>query len=384
MPRIIAQRVLTGEFLSWDVPFNEDASAVRELSGPGGVFGSIDPAVARMIANDGNPLIREWSTALYREDDNGKIHGGGIVVRVTEDEDGTLNVEAPGFSTYPHGIVHARTYTAPIGADALDVYRELWSYVQSFPDSDLAVTVDDTKSGELVEEVVELETGKAKKGDKGESEIVEPGHVIKPYRLPRWEYRDCGEEMNAMLEVASADYIEHHKWNADHTAIQHHIELGVPRLGKKRRDLRFVEGENIIEAVPLTIDGDEFAQDVYGIGKGEGRKMRHTRKVQRDDRIRRTALFVDKFANQRRLERLTAREFNRRNDTRGFESVVIRDHPNARIAQIDPGDDILIEAHLDWHGRVRLWNRVLSIETSMAEDAALLRVARSDQFRGGS
>ena len=41
----------------------------------------------------------------------------------------------------------------------------------------------------------------------------------------------------------------------------------------------------------------------------------------------------------------------------------------------------MIEANLDWYGRVRLWNRVLSIEAALDNDTALLRVARSDMFR---
>lgn len=371
--RILAQRVKTGAFLSTDVPLL-DGGATRELSGPGGIAGTIEPVTRTLLGPDGLPLLREWSTALYAEDANGEITGAGIVTRIVEN-DGGLVVEAPGFSTYPHGILHDKTHVAEVEDDALDVYRYLWDYVQSFPDGDLGVTVDGLKSGATVET---REEHTKRPGKDGASLIVEK---IKPYRLPWWEYRDCGQEMDSLLEVASADYTERHQWNGDHTAITHHINLGVPRLGKKRDDLRFVEGENVIAALGLVIDGDDFAQTIYGVGRGEGRKMKHSHVAHRDDRLRRTALVTDKNAWQDRIDRLTRREFQRRNDTRGFETVVIRDHANARIPNIHPGDDVLVEANLDWHGRVRLWVRVLSIEASLTNDTAALRVARSDMFR---
>ena len=84
------------------------------------------------------------------------------------------------------------------------------------------------------------------------------------------------------------------------------------------------------------IDGDDFAQTVYGAGRGEGRKMKRFRIAKRDHRLRRTALFTDKTAGEKQIERLTRREAHRREGTRGFEAVVIRDHRNARITNINP------------------------------------------------
>lgn len=362
--RVIAERILTGEILSWDVPLL-DGTSTRELSGPGGITGFVAPENEMLLGPDGLPIFREWATALYHEVD-GDIRCAGIVTHFSEDEDGRLALEAPGFSTYPHGILHNKTYSPGLGCDALTAYRHFWDHVQTFPDSFIGVTVDGTLSGEVLDETVESNGKKVKRG----------------YRVPWWEFRDCGTEMDQLLEVASADYIERHTWNAYHDNVLHHIELGVPRLGKKRSDLRFVEGENIIEPIPLTVAGDDFAQTIIGIGRGEGRKIIHTEVAHRDDRLRRTAAAIDKTASEAKIKRLANREYQRRNDTKGFETVVIRDHPNARISTIDPGDDILVEAELRWHGRIRLWNRVISIEQAISDDdVAILHLARSDQFR---
>ena len=82
------------------------------------------------------------------------------------------------------------------------------------------------------------------------------------------------------------------------------------------------------------------------------------------------------------LDKLAAREYQRRNDTKAFATVVVKDHPNARITAIDPGDDILVEANLDWYGRTRLWSRVLSVDTALdGDETAVLKVARADAYR---
>lgn len=367
--RIIAQRVLTGDWLAWDVPL-QGGSVTRELSGPGGIRGNIAPRSALLLGPDGKPVIEEWSTALYVEQD-GQFHGAGIVTHLEENEEGTLSIEAPGFSTYPHGIVHADTFTADFSTDPLDVYRYLWTYVQSFKDGDLGVTVDGLKSGQ------KMYTQKKDERD-GDSQGVE----LLFYKLPWWEYHDCGEEMDNLLDQANCDYIEKHTWSdSTHTAVNHHITLGIPRVGKKRDDMRFVEGENVIGAVPLRVDGDNFAQNIYATGKGQGRKMNHYHLANRDGRLRRTALVSHKGADQARIEKLARHEYERRKGTKSFRTVIVKDHPNARITSIHPGDDILVEATLSWYGRMRQWVRVTSIEAGLDDNTAVLSVARSDQFR---
>lgn len=364
MARIIAERLLTHEILSWDVPLV--GTTTRELSGPGGLSGTIGPVQAALLGPDGQPILEEWTTALYHEV-NGLIRCGGIVTRVEEGEEGDFEVEAPGFATYPHGIVHTAHRTPGLSAEPLTEYRYLWDHVQSYPDGNLGVTVDPLVTAKTMYEV--------RPGPDDTEEQV-------AYENPWWEFRDCGQEQDKMLDLAGADYIEHHGWNDDHTAFTHHISLGVPRLGRKRSDLRFVEGENIIEPVGLRIEGDEFAQTVVGVGRGEGSEIVHHTIAHRDHRLRRTAVVIDKAADLPMIEKKAMREYHRRSNLTNVPSVLIRDHDNARISAIEPGDDILVEARTQWFDRVRVWVRVLSIRQSIdTDDVAELRVARSDSFR---
>ncbi len=41
-----------------------------------------------------------------------------------------------------------------------------------------------------------------------------------------------------------------------------------PRAGRFRSDLRFATGENIDEIVQAQSDGDDFANEVFGVGAG--------------------------------------------------------------------------------------------------------------------
>lgn len=343
--RIIAQRILTGEFLSWDVPLL-DATGTREISGPGGINGSLAPATRDLLGADGKPILREWDTALYYEVD-GTIRAGGIITRIGEDEEGVLRVEAPGFSRYPHGIPFLGDYQPGLGADPLDALREIWSHVQSFPNSDLGVTVDPLTSSTILDEVRLDENGVEESRD--------------PYRLAYWDNRDCGQEIDAMLEAAPADYLETHTWNVDHSTITHHLTLGSPTIGTRRTDLRFAEGENVVTPVPITVEGDEFAQTVVALGKGEGREMARHVIEGSDERLRRVAVVTDKQAGQTQIEQVAAREHARLSTTEGFEQIVVREHLNASLSDIQPGDEIFVEADLEWFGRTRLWSRVVRI-----------------------
>lgn len=359
MERIIAQRILTDEIISWDVPMS-NASLIRELSGPGGLRGIIAPDRAYLRGADGKPLLREWSTALYYES-SGQIRGGGIVTRLAENDEGKLEVEAPGFSTYPTGIPYTSIHRPGLGADPLDVLRHLWAHVQSFPDADLGVTVDSLDSGAKLDDT--------------------SGSKPKAYELVWWDHTDCGQEIEHMLEAAPADYIERTSWNADHTSVLRHVELGTPRLGKQRHDLRFVEGENVIQPVPNLIDGDDFAQNIIALGRGEGRKMVRVEHATRDDRLRRVAVVADKRATAPKASILAKREHARRAETEGFTAIVVRDHPNARLSAIDPGDDIYVTASPQWFGMTSQWVRVLSIEEPIdSSNVAILTVARASHF----
>lgn len=355
--RIIAQRVPTGELLDWNVPLGRQTTS-RELSGPGGVFGAVETEVLRSVADDGRPLLEEWSTALYVEED-GEIRAGGIIQKI--DYEGPVKaVEAPGFLSYPEGIPFMDNYLPAQGyEDPTKVYENIWNHVQSFPDSNLGVRIDRPDTWMV------LSSGSG------------------PFTIRDHEARDCGDTLNSIAQACPFDFVEKHEWADDsRSRVDHKIEIGFPRLGRKRDDLRFTDSENIVSFSTITADGNRFANDVYVFGQGQGTSMRRSRAVKRDGRLRRaTVVQLPAHGGQTYLNRLANRELLTRDLLHDISEVKITDSPNARISAIRPGDDVRVQVEVPWLGDVDLWLRVLAVDEAGEDPGrAVLKTQRSDFF----
>jgi hypothetical protein len=355
--RYHAQRILTGEWLHRDLPLS-DGVTTRALSGPGGITGSIEPELRDHKAADGLKLIEPWATAIYAEDD-GQIRGAGIVVEPQYTGDG-LSVEAPGFTTYPHGLIYPKA-TNFHRVDPLAVVRYIWQTIQEIPDGDLGIEVVGTDST---------------------PETSWIGNNAEPYGLVWWETPDCGGEIDNLAQSTPFDYIERHSWVGlvPKDAVSHRVEIGYPRLGRRRTDLRFAGGENVTNTVPVTESGTVLANDIIGIGRGEGAAMVKAQSTRRNGRLRRTVVLTDKTATKEQITRLVQLEDVKRQNVYDVSEVAITDHPNARIASIQPGDDILVRDTLPWLGDFQLWVRVLAIAEDETGDTAVLSTRRSTAF----
>lgn len=363
--RYIAQRALTGEWLSWDLPLERDELSWT-LSGAGSLRGRLAPDTGSLRASDGRQLLEEWGTLIYAEAD-GIIRWGGILVS-SEFVDQEWHLEATGFVSYPHGIPYTGEYSK-IGVDPAEVVAHLWEHVQSHPDGDLGV--------EVLAPETPVRLGTPAEGTEGEEGYKE----AEPYELLWWEAPDVGAEIDSLATETPFDYVEEHFWDGDE--IRHRIRIGYPRIGSRRRDLTFVEGDNIVEAVTVTRYGDDFANEIIGLGLGEGENMLRGVAAVRDGRLRRTHVYSGKaIGRSRTMDRFVQRELAWRSKTLGIESVVVRDHPNARIGSWSVGDDVLVQARVPWLGDVSLWCRIVGWSL-LADDVASLSLARTDSFTYG-
>lgn len=476
--RYIAQRILTGEFLDYDVPLTRD-DLTWALSASGSLRGTVSPDVGRLRASDGGLLLEEWGTAIYAEAD-GQIRWGGIVIS-SAFEGAAWHVEAAGFTSYPHGIPYAGDYSR-IQIDPLTAFREVWRHVQSYSDGDLGVEVDDTattpvrlgKAGipavdqvfldgkwqdrvEIVPAsriikdfsipissamtasqdyltvrefggfskvatpfVITIGTEKIQVGNlaamagegstattyelqglvRGYAGTTAAAHTrntvaryngtptkkipavpAEPYLLSWWDAPDCGSELDKLAKETPFDFAESHTWDGD--SIRHSIDLGYPRLGRRRADLSFIQGDNVIEVITPTLAGDDYANEVIGIGAGEGKKALRRTTAVRDGRLRRTAvLSVKDTKTTARLDSQIAAELRTRRQLLEITSITVRNHDNARIGSWALGDDILVQASLPWLGDVALWCRITAWNLK-TEDTAVLTLARSDSFHYG-
>lgn len=372
--RYLAQRTRTGEWLDWDLPLSE-VQITYALSGPPGLNATISPEVARLIGEDGHPILSEWATTIYAEAD-GQIRFGGVLVHSSYGDDGGWQLECMGFSGYPTGIPYLGSYTED-SVDPLDVVREIWDHVQTHDGGkgDLGVVVDDTSSP--------VRIGKVQKHIPLTTEDASVDSNPQPYVLVWWEAKDCGQEIDALAKQAPFDYLEEHAWDGDE--VTHRLRLGYPRFGRKRDDLRFMQGENIAVLPSPEVQGDEFANEVYGIGAGEGSKALKTSVTENDGKLRRVHVFHNSGVDKKdRLDMLSREQLKIRNPMLQLADVQIIDHPNAPLGSWRVGDDILVQGEIPWRGEFSLWCRVVSA-TFAPEDPgqATLQLARSDSFTYG-
>lgn len=198
------------------------------------------------------------------------------------------------------------------------------------------------------------------------------------YKLRWWEAPDAGAEIDKLARETPFDYVERHSWSGE--GIRHEVQLAYPRLGRRREDLAFVQGDNIVSLVEPDLDGADFANEVLGLGAGEGAgALRRTTAV-RDGRLRRVAVHSAKdVASASRLDAQIRDALIQHRLGLEIDSVSVRDHPNAPIGSWSLGDDVLIEASLPWLGDIAVWHRITGW-TLTSDHTATLQLARSDSF----
>lgn len=366
--RYLAQRPLTREWLASELPITRDQGPTWALSAAGSLQGHLAPEIGGMDAPDGRPLLDEWGTLLYVEQD-GLIRWGGIVTASAFSIDSqSWEIEASEFSTYPHGIPYDSARYARSSVDPAQAFRYLWQETQSQVDSDLGMKV--------VGDSTPIRVGSPGKGKKGDDDYEAPD----PYELTWWDAPDIGDELDGLTEEGAFDWTEHHTWNADKTDVEHEIRIAYPRAGRRRTDLAFRDGENLIAVDDPERGGDDFANAILGIGAGEGAGSLRASTGLRDGRLRRPYLFDAKdVARKGRLDTLIARELTVRKRELVIPSITVRNHMNAPIGSWSLGDDIRIDTHVPWLGDVSLWHRIVAWELN-TDTTATLTLERSDSF----
>lgn len=245
-----------------------------------------------------------------------------------------------------------------------------------------------------------------------------------PYELFWWESPDIGAKIDELTTSTPFDWVEKHfyvpldrivdaetidpdlatwlranGWTADPTdnaenlyrpanrpdadEVAHIIRAYYPRTGTRREDLAFIQGDNVTTTVAPTLDGDEYANAVTGLGAGEGVSALRREVSVQDGRLYRGTLYTDKAVTDGyTLASKVQTELIRRQNLLTITSITVRDHPNAPIGSWALGDDILVQANVPWLGDVALWCRITGW-TLTSDSTATLTLARSDSYRYG-
>ncbi|MEU8469601.1 hypothetical protein AB0F30_17035 [Streptomyces sp. NPDC029006] len=337
--RVLTQNALTGAWLSTALPLI-DLEYGDELNGPGSLSGRLSP---RLLTS--SPLVVDPGNTFIFTESAGQLQWGGIVWDVRA-QGSDYAIEAASWSSYlqkrydfdgEHGGLGPYTY-----ADRCQVLRNIWTYAQSIPDGNIGVTVDSTTSS---------------------STIGTPQDV---YHSNWWESPCLGDQADDLVSGdATPDYTCTTAWNTARTDVVKRIRLGWPRLGRRRTDITFSSGVNIIDEPEDALSGDDYAQVVMAAGTGEGRsRLRQTSAV-RNGRLRLEHVLDLPDVNGTDILKARADEERtwRQTTIRGsVEQITVRDTSAARFGAWQIGDDVFVRVNNPWTSyagwcRITGWTR---------------------------
>lgn len=407
-----AVNILTGEWLHRDLPLRTP-QLTDTLSGPGAISATLDPDIATLKTSSGAPILDEWSTLIVAEAD-GQIRSAGILANSTLNGP-TFDLDCVGFANYPTGQIledtlswsgNASLSAGGHGVDPLDVVRALWANLQSKPDANLGVSVDSTTSSYRLgaftnvqaPQTVHIESSFDPKQVGDDVEINRPwgptdklptpakGKTLTwKYALNWWDNVDIGSTIDGFVKQAPFDYREDAHWSTSaRDAVTLRLRLGSPRLGTRQSGLRFVEGENVSQVIPITRSGDDYANYVYALGAGEGQTQVRTTASKRDGRLRRMAQITDSTRTTAdSLKAAATQQLNLSNKLANIVGFTVVDHPNARLGSFDVGDDVLVQTHVGWQPTA-LWVRITAATVSPETGTVAVTCSRSDRFNYAS
>lgn len=204
---------------------------------------------------------------------------------------------------------------------------------------------------------------KSKVNDLREGEAV-------PYRIAWWEHHDLGQLIDDLAAQTPFDYREVTRWSGEE--LVHRLELGAPKLGTRRDQLRFEVGVNVTIAPP--VQERDYASEVIVLGAGEGRAMVRAAAVGNPGRLRRAVVVEKKDRKNKFIAGLNASsELRARAAEWVFDTLEILDHPSAPYGSFDTGDEIYVTGDAGW---VQLdhWVRVKEIATDCTTGKITLKV----------
>ena len=438
MPRMYVQNLLTGQWYHRDVQGVTSPSITWSLNAPDTFTCTLAPPRQDMMDGSGNAVLLEWRDAVYLEEQD-EIKFGGIVTS-SQMTGPQWQITATGFIGYANGMFYEGPNINMTRVDALDAVRILWAYLQRQNGSNLSLDLGTQKAGFLigaqfppgtsmvlgafgpfrrgtstvwVTNAAALQQGNniAINGDSytvktiytnragaasgklllnrplsttyyGGMPVVQIQPIV-PWTMYAYNNTDIGQDIDSIAKEAIFDYGERHTWVDVHNklAVKHQMVFGVPRLGRRMVNLRFVEGENIIQAVTVTRDGSKYANDVIGLGAGSGSSQVHTQAANTNTgRLRRQYVYTDQTANT--VPRIAARAHKVLTSMMNIDTVtqaVVINHPNAPWGSFGPGDDVLITLTAGWRN-TSIWSRITQMTQDPQTDLITLTLARSDSY----
>lgn len=202
-----------------------------------------------------------------------------------------------------------------------------------------------------------------------------------PFVLAPYSTTDLGQTFAEVASVGSIDYIERHEWDGD--GISHHIDLGFPRLGRRRSDIIFDTGVNVTQVPEVDLDVDDYASSVLILAAGEGDKMvRATAETDSPPRLRRVRAIESKgIGRQATADKAAADALKQFGSTFPLDvsQLVIQDSPLAPMGTWELGDEVRLTGHAGWAGNLDLYVRIMEESWDPESSTRTLTVTRADR-----
>lgn len=340
----------------WNVPL-DDARVTNTLSGPDSIRGTITPEVVGLKAPDGRPVLERWGSCLYAEQ-NGVIRAGTIVTDLSF-RGQTLSLVGTGFAGYPQGMVYTGNVVNYRNTDPAAIATALWAHLQSRPGGNLGVVTKFAPTPVRTGSKTAAEAGQSrdKKTGKYVADDAPRALTVSPEVVP-----NIGRLIDELAETTPFDYVERHAWSGN--KIAHTISSTHPVIGRRRNDLRFVEGENVYNTPDVNEGGSDYISEVYVLGAGAGgKRLRGQQARPGEKRLRRAVVVNDaSLRTPQSVKYVAERTVREMTGVPELRDLLLLEHPNAPIGSVSLGDEVLYQmGPSGWKAGLNLWVRVVAI-----------------------
>lgn len=206
------------------------------------------------------------------------------------------------------------------------------------------------------------------------------GTEAQPWGFSWYSDQDMGSKWDTLATDGKFDFYESHV--RDGETLEHTLHIA-PSIGRVRDDLRFVVGRNVIQVPEIEVDGDDYSDEIWVYGAGEGRNMiRASWQIPGSDRLYRPKVFTYKDIRTTIQAQKMAQQIGQAySGDQDLTSLVVYNTPNAPLGSWGLGDTITpIGSKLGWAGKANIPVRILGYDLSPTDnDSATLTVVRADK-----
>lgn len=375
-----AQRIVSGEILHAELPLS-DVRIARVRNGAMSLRANLDSSrdlllLASQKHSDGLPVLHPWATWILAEDSAGTLRYGGPLTRPVLST--TSGVEAGGVTSW----LRRQYWTGPeyrkIQEDPATIIRDL---VAGTSAADLGIRVTGATSTPIR---VGTEPEEVSFTTESGEDVAFTAHNDGPYLVLRHEGVNIGEEIQSLCSVEPPlEYEERVSWvDRDAGTVRYDLHLAYPRLGRRRHDITFDTSYNAVASVQSVGEGNDYANTVVGIGRGEGLKGVFVVEESRPSLVPPVmTVLEDKSATASRMRGLAKAKASAVSVPFHIPRVTVR---HSQIGTWSLGDDVYTTVR-NSSGVFSQWCRVVSEDWSPDTlDVAELTLAPSESFSYGS